>query len=483
MGFSRRGLKGTDLRFFTKEEVELVHKYSLQLLKEVGIQIHNEEILDLLKNVGCKVDFSTRIAQISAEIVENGIVKSPERVMLCGRNKEHDIQLGDGTLYARTNSGAPYIIDMDTREQRKATQIDLAQSVRLADALPNIHGVSIIHMVPMDVPVELIDLHSAYTSLCNTEKHLFYVCHNEEFLESVIEMAALVVGGEDALKERPLISGFCEATSPMQLDQAQMKLLLNYAKRGLPVYTHSHPMAGLSAPVTLAGEVVQMNAETLAVIAISQLINPGTPIIYGTSASVPNMKTGSNLSGAVEIGLLGSALAQMAKKYKLPCDMTCGTDSKTADAQASIEKIFTSLPSILSGIDLLDISTTDTKLTFSLEQLVIDNEIISWIARLLKGIKVDEEHLAIELIRKVSHSNESFITQNHTVKHFREELMDSELMHRKSWGEWVTDGKESLQQRAYKKVKMILENHQPVQLDEEVQKSMKKIIQRAKLKV
>ena len=227
MGFTRSGLKGSSLNFFTKDEAELVHKYSLELLEKKGMLIHNEEILNLLNKAGCKVDFSSKIAQIPAELVENGIKISPNRVKLCGRDEKNDINLGDGTLYARTNSGAPYIIDLDTQEQRKATNEDLAQSVRLADALPNIHGVSIIHMVPMDVPVELIDLHSAYTSLNNTKKHLFYVCHNEEFIEPVIEMAALVVGGEDNLRKRPLISGFCEATSPMQLDQAQMKLLLN----------------------------------------------------------------------------------------------------------------------------------------------------------------------------------------------------------------------------------------------------------------
>jgi len=483
MGFYRDGLKGSSLRVFTEEEAELIHKYSLELLEEKGILIHHEDTLKLLKNAGCKVDFSSKMAQIPAELVENSIQGSPNRVKLCGRNDRYDIELGDGTLYTRTTSGAPYIIDLDTQKQRKATKEDLAQSIRLADALPNIHGVSIIHMVPMDMPVELIDLYSAETSFNNTEKHLFYVCHNEDFIELVIEMAALIAGGEDKLRERPLLCGFCEVTSPLQLDRAQMKLLWNYTKRGIPVYTHSHPMGGLTAPVTLAGEAVQMNAETLAVLAIGQLINPGAPIIYGTSASVPNMKTGSNLSGAIEIGLLGSALAQMAKKYHLPCDMTCGTDSKTADAQASIEKIFTALPSILSGIDLLDISTTDTKLTFSLDQLVIDNEIISWIARLLKGIKVDEEHLAIELIKKVSHSNDSFITQAHTAKYLREELMDSELMHRKSWGEWVAQGSTSLKQRAHEKAKMILKDYKPVPLSEEVQKGMTKIIESAKSRI
>ncbi|PKP60926.1 hypothetical protein CVT91_04110 [Candidatus Atribacteria bacterium HGW-Atribacteria-1] len=480
MGFYRDGLKGNNLKVLSDGEVEIIHQSSLEILEKIGMKIHNDEILNLLKKSGCKVDFSTKRAFVPKKLIENVLKEIPNQVKLCGRDIKQDINLGDGKLYTRTTSGAPYILDLDTQRQRKPNLKDFAQSVRIVDALPNIHGVSMVHMVPMDIPVNLIDLYTAEASFKNTTKHLFYVCHNEELIEPVIEMAALIAGGEDKLTSRPLLCGFCEATSPLQLDHSQAQLLINYTKRKLPVYTHSHPIAGLTSPVTLAGETAQMNAETLMVILIAQLINPGTPIIYGTSASVPNMRTGSTFSGAPEIGLLGIALAQLAKKYNLPCDMSCGTDSKIADAQASIEIIFTALPPILAGIDLLDISTIDTKLTFSLEQLVINNEIIGWIARLLRGIIVDKEHLAVDLIREVIHSGGSFIDKEHTVKYFREELLNSNLMNREPRSEWEENGSKTLQQKAQQKVKEILKEHKLESLSEDIQKEIDKIILLAK---
>jgi len=480
MGFYRDGLKGTNLNIISDEEVEIIHKTSLELLEKVGMRIHNDEILKLLNRSGCKVDFSTERAYIPKELIESTLKEIPRQVKLCGRDPKQDIILGDGKLYTRTTSGAPHILDLDSQRQRKPTIEDFTQSVRIADALPNIHGISMVHMVPTDIPINLLDLYTAEVSFKNTTKHLFYVCHNEKLIEPVIEMAGIIAGGEDKLISRPLLCGFCEGTSPLQLDPSQAQLLLNYAKRKLPVYTRSHPIAGLTSPVTLAGETAQMNAETLMVVLIAQLINSGTPIIYGTSASVPNMRTGSTFSGAPEIGLLGIIMTQLAKRYNLPSDMSCGTDSKIADAQASIEIIFTSLPPILSGIDLMGISTIDTKLTFSLEQLVINNEIIGWIARILKGIIVDQDHLAVDLIREVVHSGGSFIDKEHTVKYFREELLDSNLMNTESRSVWEEKGSKTLQQKAQQKVKEILKEHEPVSLSQDIQKEMDKIILLAK---
>jgi len=479
MGFRRDGLKGSSLQILAEEEIERIHRSSLELLEKTGMLIYDEDILKLLEKAGCKVDFSTKIARAPCELIEDGLKETLSCLRLCGRDEENDMELGDGTLYTRTTGGPPYIIDLNTQKQRKATREDVAQCVRVADALPNIYGVSMVQVVPMDVPARLIDLYAAEVSFNNTEKHLFYVCHNEELIEPVLEMAALVAGGEEELKRRPLLSAFCEVTSPLQLEHRQTKVLTNYAKRKLPFYIHSHPIAGFTSPVTLAGEVALMNAETLMVVLIAQLINSGTPIIYGTSASVPNMRRGSNLAGTVEVGLFGCALAQMARRYHLPCDMTSGIDSKVADAQASMERILTALPPILAGIDLIDLSTTDTKLTFSFEQLVIDNELMGWIARLLRGIKVDEEHLALELIKKVSHKG-SFLEEGHTVKHFREELLDSDLISRDSWDDWEREGCKTLRERAQEQVKRILKEHKSAPLSEDVQQSMAEIIKSTK---
>ncbi|MFB3886719.1 MAG: trimethylamine methyltransferase family protein [Thermodesulfobacteriota bacterium] len=479
MGFRRDGLKGGFLKFLTEAEIEHIHKSSLELLEEVGMEIDDQDMLKLLKKSGCKVDFSTNISRVPRELIEDILKEIPHQMRLCGRRSMFDITPGDGTVYARTTGGPPYIADLNTGERREGTLEDLALCCRVADALENIHGISVFQVVPMDVPRMLLDVYAAQTSFLNTEKHLFYYTQNPDLVEYVLEMAALVAGGEEELKKRPLLSGFCEATSPLKLDRRQTTLLTKFVRKGLPVYTHSHPIAGVTSPVTLAGEVALSNAETLMVVTIAQLLAPHTPILYGTSASVPDMRTALNLAGTVEVGLLGCALAHMARFYHLPSTMTSGMDAKILDAQAMMERILTSLPPILTGIDLINLSTTDTKMTFTLPLLVIDNELMSWINRLLRGFTVNEETLAIDLIRRVARK-ELFLSEDHTVKHFREELLGSKLVNRGAWDDWKMAGSPSLWQKALDDTKKIAREHQPAPLSGEVQRNLAAIVKSAK---
>ncbi len=432
------------------------------------MEIDDDDILKLLKKAGCKVDFSTGISRVPPGLVEETLSETPNRIRLCGRNAENDIVLGDGMVYARTPGGPPYIIDLDTEKRREATIHDLELCCRLADALENINGMSIFQVVPMDVPRLLLDVYAAEASFLNSEKHFFYYTQNEELVDYVIEMAAIVAGGEDKLKARPLLSGFCEITSPLKLEWREAKLLRSFVRGGLPVYTHSHPIAGLTSPVTLAGEVALMNAETLMVVVISQLVSPGTPIFYGTSASVPDMRKVLNLAGAVEVGLLGCALAQMASRYRLPSAMTSGTDAKVPDAQAAMERILTALPPILAGLDLVNLSTTDSKMTFSPALLVIDNELMTWIGRLLRGIAVNKETLAVELIKEVA-GDGTFISHKHTIRHFKEELQESRLVSREAWSDWKAAGSKTLHQKAQGRAQRIMDEHRPEPLSKETQ--------------
>lgn len=385
LGLARQG---NFLQPLTAEEIECVHNAALQILERTGMVMHDAEIAQWMEKAGCVVD-AERV-RIPPSLVEASIVKAPRVATLCGRHSQYDLRVGDGRVYARTPGGATRILDLETGQIRDSTQDDVAKCVRVADALPNIHGVSMCQVVPMDVPRGLIDLHAAEASFANTGKHLFYVCHNEDLIEHVSEMAAALVGGEDALRARPIISPLCESTSPLQLDVSQAKVLKSFARKGLPLRLHAHPIAGLTSPVTLAGELVVTN-EVLGLITIAQTIMPHVPVIYGMSSSVPDMRTGLDLAGAVEIGLLGAAVAQLARRYNLPCSVSSGTDAKSPGAQSVLERMMTALPPILAGADLINLCTTDSKLTFSLEQLVMDDEIIRWIGRYLQGIILDDD--------------------------------------------------------------------------------------------
>ncbi len=446
-GFPR---SGSLLLPLSAKEVEQIHAASLQVLETTGLVVRDREILGLLQKSGCHVESERDLARIPADLVLEALRQSPRVVTLCGRDSRHDLSLGDGRAYARTPGGATQLLDPETGTIRDATKDDVADCVRLADALPNIHGISMCQVVPLDVPRHQMDIHSAEASLANTRKHLFYVCHNEESIDAVIEMAAALMGGFEALKARPIISPLCESTSPLTLARDQANVLKRFAARGLPLRLHAHPMAGLTSPVTLAGELVVTNAEVLGMLVIAQCVAPGAPVVYGMSSSVPDMSTAKNLAGAVEIGLLGAAVGQLARRYGLPSSVSSGIDATAPGAQAMLERLMTALPPSLAGVDLINLCTTGGKMVFSPEQLVIDDETMRWIGRYLQGIRVSEDALAVDLIAAIGPGG-FYADQEHTATHFRQELLHAGLIRGHLPEEPV-----ELRERARQKVREIL---------------------------
>lgn len=479
-GFSRNGLKGNSLKVLTEEEVLEIHQKSLKILAEGGIQVRDKEVASLLQGKGAVVVPGSDIIRIPEELVEDALKKAPSTFSLYDRVGEERMLLGGEEVYARVPGGATKYLDPVEGKKRTPTLEDVANIIKVADALPNIAGVSVFPTVPGDVPIEKVDIFSFETAVKNTTKPLFYVCHNEALLDEILEMAALIKGGWDNLQEKPFLTVLVEASPPLKIGNQQLTVLKKFAAAGLPVMLHSHHIAGLSCPVTLASEVLLTNTEMLALTVISQSLQPGLPVIRGMSSSVPNMKNVLNLSGAIEIGLLAVAMSQMARFYRIPSSMSSGTDSKLPDAQASIERLFTSLPAVLGMTDLINITTIDTKMCFSLEQLVIDNEIMEMIGRYLRGIQVNKDTLAVEEILSVGPGG-SYLTSMvpHTMKHHRKELQTSSIFDRDSGVNWEKSGGKDLQSRARMEALRLIKEHQPLKLPETLEKSLESIIQRA----
>ncbi|MBC7224957.1 MAG: trimethylamine methyltransferase family protein, partial [Anaerolineae bacterium] len=409
-GIHRSGLKGSYLSLLSDEEVEQVHRGALHILARTGLAVHDESLLVLLDDAGCRVDMEGRHAWIPARMVEEALALAPGVVTLYNRLGEEAMALGSGHLYARTSSGATGILDLDTGQRRAPTRRDAADVARLADALPHVHGVSAMAVQPADVPATIADVHAVRLALANTVKPLGCVFLNEGSIGPVLEMASTVVGGEAILQRRPTITALAESTSPLQLVESQLAVLKAFASRRLPLTLHAHPMAGFTAPVTLAGELVITHAEVLALATLAQVVQPGTPVVYGMSSSVPDMRTGLNLSGAVEIGMMGAAVAKLARHCGLPCVVSTGTDAHTPGAQSVMERLMTLLPPALAGADLVNLTTLDTKMSFSLEQLVMDDAVLGLVERCLQGIRVDSETLALDLIHQVGPGG-AFVTE------------------------------------------------------------------------
>jgi trimethylamine--corrinoid protein Co-methyltransferase len=386
--------------------------------------------------------------------------------------------LGGDCFQVRTSSGATGILDLESKLRRVPTRRDAAKAALLADALPHIDGVSTMAVQPADVPVNTIDAHAARIALENTRKPLGYICLNEALIAFVLDMFAAVAGGEEALRARPFLTGLVESTSPLRLVSSQMAVLEAFATRGLPLTMHAHPMAGLTAPVTLAGELVITHAEVLALVTIAQLIRPGTPVVYGMSSSVPDMRTGANRSGAVEIGLMGSAVAQLANRCGLPSVISCGSDALQAGPQSILERMITLLPPALAGVDLVNLSTLETKMSFSFEQLVLDDTLVGMVQRYLRGFVVEEETLAIDLIHEIGPGG-AYVSAEHTLENFRKELLPPDLIDIRPREAWESRGRPNMQAYAREKAQRILAEHHPPPLGDPVIAQLDEIVESA----
>jgi trimethylamine--corrinoid protein Co-methyltransferase len=477
-GLARTGLRGALYQNLTAGDLEAIHQGALQVLEKTGVAVHDGEMLRLLAGAGCPVRQEQRRAFLPAGVVEAAVSQAPRVVRLYNRLGEEAMALGSGPLHTRVSSGATGMLDLVDGRRRPPTCQDAADIARLADALPNIHGMSTMAVQPAELPVAAVDVHAARLAMTHTAKPLGYVCLNERLIDAVIAMAAAVAGGDEALRRRPFLTALAESTSPLQLVTSQMAVLRAFAVRGLPLSLHAHPMAGFTAPVTLAGILAITHAEVLALATLAQLVRPGTPLIYGMSSSVPNMRSGSNLSGAVEIGMMGTALAQLARRCGLPCVLSSGSDAHCPGAQSVLERLMTLLPPALAGVDLINLTTLDTKMTFSLEQLVLDDQVLGLVARYLQGIAVDDERLALALIDEVGPGG-AFAASDHTVRHFRSELQVPGLLERGPRAAWEKAGSPSLRHTARAHVRRILEEHRPLPLDADVAARLDEIVAEA----
>jgi trimethylamine--corrinoid protein Co-methyltransferase len=478
LGIGREGLRAGFLSLLTEDDVERIHEAALRVLTRTGIVVHHESVLSLLGKAGCRVFSEERRVSMPAPVVEQAVAQAPREVYLYTRRGEPAMALGAGPLHTRTSSGATACVDLGSGRRREPTCQDAADAARLADALPHVHGVSTMAVQPADLPVRAVDVHGVKIALANTVKPLGYVCLNESLIEPVLDMLDVAVGGERTLRLQPIVTALAESTSPLQLVSSQMSVLQAFAGRGLPLALHAHPMAGLTAPVTLVGELVITHAEVLALVTISQLVRPGTPVVYGMSSSVPDMRSGTNLSGAVEIGLLGAAVARLARRCDLPCAMSTGTDAHAPGAQSVMERLMTLLVPALAGVDLVNLTTLDTKMSFSLEQLVMDEALVSVVERCLQGITVDDSALALDLIHEVGPGG-LFIATDHTLERFRDELLIPDLIDRQNRESWQAAGAPDMRTRAREEALRILADHQPVPLADDVVAQLDEIVEGA----
>jgi len=472
-----KGLIGGQYQPLSQSSIERIHQATLEIFEEVGFEVHYDKALEIFAEKGAKVDTAQKRVRLSPQFVEKAISTAPSSVVLYGREDKHNLTLEDKKVYLGTGGTAINVLDITTGEKRLSNLEDIRQIARLVDNLDNIHFY-LIPVFPNELPQEQIDVNRFYASLANTTKHVTGGVWHLDGARQAIKLASIIAGGAEELKKRPIISAICCVISPLKLDKHYTELMILVAESGIPVMVPSEALCGATSPITLAGDVLQVNVETLAGVIMTQLVNPGTPVLYGTVSTIADPRRMSYTSGAVEMGLINAAVAQMAQFYKIPFYATAGmSDSKLPDVQAGYEKMATTLLVAMAGANFIHDSAglLEFAMTVSYEQYVIDNEINGMVMRALRGVEFNEDTLALDVIKNVGPTG-NFFEQTHTVKHLLSEFFYPKVSDRLPREQWEEKGAKDGRERAREIARDTLANHQPVPIPTEIDRKIRETI-------
>ena len=456
----QNGLAGGSFKPLAEESIDRIHQTAMQVFEEVGFEVNSEAALGFFKRVGAWVDPEKHLVRLSRKRVMELIEMAPSEIRLCGQDEKHDIFLGGQRVYTGTGGTALYIYDPNTGQKQLATLDDLKRIAKLVDQLDNIH-LFMLPTYPSELPVEQVDVNRFFAGLDNTTKHVMGGVYTLNGVKQVIRMAEIIAGSSERLRQRPPISMITCSISPLKMDRQYGDLVVAIAQSGIPLVCPAEPLCGATSPVTLAGNLVIQTADSLMGVLLAQIINPGTPVIFGSVASSTDFRNLKYLAGPIEMGLLNAAGAQMAQFYKLPFYATGGmTDSKVLDAQSGYESALTSLLCALAGANFIHDAAglMEFALTMCYEKLVIDNEILGMVMRAVKGITVDDDTLAFDLIKQVGPGG-NFVTARHTRRFMRSEHYQPSLSDRDSREEWEARGGKTTWERAAQEVKELIANH------------------------
>jgi trimethylamine--corrinoid protein Co-methyltransferase len=464
-----KGLSGGQYQPLSAEEIKKIDQASREILMRTGVQIDEPQAVELFKKAGAKID-GNRV-RIPEKLIDQALSTATKKFILAGRDSENDLILEGSRVHIGTGGAALQVLDLESDRLRPATLQDAADMALLVDALPNIHFY-LLPIYPTDIPEESVEISKFFAALRKTGKHVQAGVYSSQGLHDVVAISERIAGGAEALRKRPIVSFITSwMVSPLMFATDVTKLLIEVCKLGLPVVLSSAPMAGSTSPVTLAGMIAQLNAEQLSGLTLTQLVNPGTPVLIGPIPATANMLSGNYLGGSVELGVANAAITQIAHHYQLPLYNSAGmTESKLPDIQAGIEKTQSVIQVALAGGNFIHHAAgmLEDMSTIAYEQFVIDNEILGMAMRAVRGIEVNQDTLALDAIDRVGPGNH-FLMDDHTFRYMKtEHYYPSPVINRDGREDWEKEGKKDARQRAIQIARDILSNHQPLPIKKEV---------------
>lgn len=473
-----KGLRGGIYKPLSPEGIDTIHNASLSILEKTGITYETgiEETVEMLADAGASVDRESSRIHFPRGLVLEQAAKAPSRVVLYARDGKNDLDLTEDKVHLGTGGAAVKILDLETGRHRSSTLKDLYDIGRLVDGLDHIHFF-LRPCIPTDIPESEYDVNMFYACLKATGKHVMSGVNDEDGLERAIEMASMLAGREDKLMEKPFISVITSfSISPLKLCTQSTCIMQACNRKSIPVALSAAPMSGSTSPMTMAGTLAQLHAEQLAGIAICQLTKPGAPLLYGGIPGMANMATMGYLGGGVECGMMNAAIHQMAAHIQVPNYNSAGlSDSKLPDAQAGWEKAMTILLGAMGGSNYMHHSAgmLESMLTVAPEQYVIDDEIIGMACKVLKGIEVDDDHLAKEVIDGIGPGG-NYMMSDHTMEYMRSEYFQGNgVTDCRFRPQWEEDGALDARERAKRIARKILGSSEASYISEKLDREIR----------
>jgi trimethylamine--corrinoid protein Co-methyltransferase len=458
-------MPGGSYKPLSDHDIDRIYRTALDVLEKIGLGDPIPEVLHYAIPKGCVLGEDGRM-RIPRALMEDLIAISPKSYVVHAPDPHYDCEVEGHRVYLTTSGEAVKIMEYETQSYRPTKLVDLYDAARLADVLEHVHVFGqpfIAAEYSHDVWVH--DMNIAYAELAGTRKAFSLGIAVREHIEPLISMFDIYLGREGAFLERPFCTfGGCPIVSPLRFGKENAEVLVKLAEVGLVGDVAVAPQAGATSPAALAGSLVQCFAETLACLAVVNMVRPGTPLNFGMWPFVSDLRTGSFSGGSGEEALLMAASAQLCSHFGFTTSIASGmSDAKTMDAQAGYEKALGTLTAALAGSNLLATypGIVGSLIGQSFEGLVIDNDMQGAILRILRGVEVDDETLSYDVIRDTVFGPGHYLAHEQTLRLMQTEYVYPEIADRSTPGQWEEMGRKSIYDRAHERVKEILSSHYP----------------------
>lgn len=476
----KTGAKGGTLQVISDDDVQRLHKSALSILEDIGIFSESDLFLDIFQKGGAKVDRDSRIIYMPPDMVEAAIKIAPRSFVLYGRNDpDMDMLLEPGRVYyGMGGTSEPQFWDYDLWRPRQPTKEDMILNTRLGQALPNIDFVQTLCM-SADKPMDYVFFHDFDAIFRNTTKPTVINILERPFTSHLLEMAAAASGGEETLRRKPSVMGIVTPVTPLKI-AVMNEGIIDAIEAGVPILYSPGPLMGATGPVTVAGTLALTTAEVLFGVVLTQLIKPGAPVILKPDTDVFDMRTMLCTYGSPEQNLGKVAMTQLAHFYEIPIySLGGGVEAKVPDGEAASEAMMSMLLNGLAGTTLSQsLGTLSWGMYGSREMVVICDELVNMIKRVLDGITISDETLALDVIREVGHGG-NYLMHEHTARLFRQELYFPSLFPRQTVDQWEESGGKMSHEVAHERVLEILSEAGPVALPPGADEALEQALNRA----